>query len=61
MQLDANRCVTADAYYDCTLPDCETLGWDFNTQMFERRQYECTQTETHSYKIPQYIEGGDCP
>lgn len=61
MQLDANHCVTADAYYDCFLPDCETLGWDINTQMFERRQYECTQTATNSYKSPQYPEGGDCP
>jgi hypothetical protein len=52
MQLDAADCITSDAYYNCTLPSCGTLNWDTNTQMFERRQYECTQTGTNTYKIP---------
>lgn len=47
-----NGCVTADAWYDCALPECATLAWDPNTQKFERRQYECTQTSKNTYKIP---------
>ncbi len=31
------------ATYSCTLPSCETLGYDPNTLKFERRQYECTR------------------
>lgn len=52
VQLDANKCVTADAYYSCTLPQCGTLQWDANAQKFERRQYECTKLSTHTYKCP---------
>jgi hypothetical protein len=68
MQLDADGCITSDATYSCSLdnPDtieneCGTLGWNTETQTFERRQYECTQISTNTYKIPQYPDGGDCP
>lgn len=54
VQLDAAGCVTADAIYKCTLPNCGTLQWDVTTQKFERRQYECTQLSTHTYKTPIY-------
>jgi len=52
VQLDAAGCVTSDAYYTCTLPQCGTLAWDANARKFERRQYECTRTSTNTYKIP---------
>ena len=52
VQLDYAGCVTADAFYDCALPQCETLGWDSVAQKFERRQYECVQTSTHTYRTP---------
>jgi hypothetical protein len=52
VQLDAGGCVTSDAYYACTLPQCGTLAWDANAGKFERRQYECTRTSTNTYKIP---------
>ncbi len=52
VQLDANNCITADAYFDCYLPDCSTLGIDSQTKTFERRQYTCNQTSTNTYKSP---------
>lgn len=51
-QLDAAGCVTADAVFNCFLPECATLGWDASAQKFERRQYQCTQMSSNSYKIP---------
>ncbi|MGE0822695.1 MAG: hypothetical protein AB7G75_06220 [Candidatus Binatia bacterium] len=33
----------SSATFSCTLPSCETLGYDAATQKFERRQYECTR------------------
>lgn len=47
-----NGCITADAWYECTLPECATLAWDPNTLTFERRQYECTQTLKNTFKTP---------
>ena len=52
VQLDAGGCVTSDAFYSCTLPQCGTLTWDSNAGKFERRQYECTRLSTNTYKIP---------
>ena len=60
MQLDALGCITSDAYYNCTLPDCGTLGWNTSTQMFERRQYVCTQISTNNYRIPITPDGSVC-
>jgi hypothetical protein len=51
-QLNADNCVTSDATYSCTLPSCETLSWDSGTQMFERRQYDCTLVSVNNYKDP---------
>jgi hypothetical protein len=51
-QLDATGCVTAEAVFNCSLPECETLGWDAAAQKFERRQYQCTQLSSSSYKTP---------
>jgi len=51
-QLDATGCVTAEALFNCSLPECETLGWDAAAQKFERRQYQCTQISTSSFKCP---------
>jgi hypothetical protein len=52
VELDENNCVTADAYFDCYLPDCSTLDIDRKTKSFERRQYICSQTSTQTYRIP---------
>ncbi|MEW6571834.1 MAG: hypothetical protein AB1390_11820 [Nitrospirota bacterium] len=51
-EIDENGCVVADATFDCTLPNCETLGWDVDTQKFERRQYDCVRTQYNRYKEP---------
>jgi hypothetical protein len=51
-ETDANDCVIADATFECTLPSCETLGWDIDTQKFERRQYDCVRTSYNRYKTP---------
>lgn len=52
MQLDADGCVTSDAYYSCTLPQCGTLAWDSDAGKFERRQYECTRTSATAFRTP---------
>jgi hypothetical protein len=62
MTLDENKCVISDAWYECTLPNPETLQWYSNTQSFEQRQYECTQISRNNYSVPQYIDGSSpCP
>ena len=50
VQLDVDGCITSDAFYSCTLPNCNTLGIDKKTKRFERRQYDCTLIEQHTYK-----------
>jgi len=51
-EYDSSDCLVADATFDCSLPDCETLGWDSVTQHFERRQYNCTRNEYNVYNPP---------
>lgn len=47
-----DKCVTSDAYFDCELPSCATIGWDPITHTFESREYTCTKTGTNTYKPP---------
>jgi hypothetical protein len=35
--------ILAQKTFTCTLPNCETLGWDKINQSFDVRQYECTE------------------
>ncbi len=49
---DTNGCILADATFTCTLPNCNTLGWDAVNQKFEQRQYDCTRTSYNRYKTP---------
>lgn len=51
-EYDENHCLESDAEYFCMLPDCETLEFDPITLTFERRQYECSRTDTNNYSCP---------
>ncbi len=48
---DACNQVVSDTTLWCTLPSCETLGWDKTAQQFERREYECTILSQHLFPV----------
>jgi hypothetical protein len=47
-----DKCVESEAYFDCELPSCATIGWDSITHTFETREYTCTKTGSNTYKDP---------
>jgi hypothetical protein len=48
-------CITGEAVFDCTLPNCENLGVDPVTKTFERRQYSCEQVSSTNYNKNNYV------
>jgi hypothetical protein len=54
-EIGGEICITGEAVFNCTLPDCENLGVNSVTKTFERRQYSCDQVSSISYNKQNYV------
>jgi len=43
--------VLAQATYECTLPNCDTLTWNRDTQNFETREYICRIISQQDFQV----------